>query len=143
MRNYLKFAGEDGYQESHWHVDEDAGIMASRLEIGHRLEISEQELYSLDVLGWDVNYQAEIDLAKLERDAKNRVSRGGFGKYDRKKAEEAMEGKNRRGSNYGMGFMAWRQEDGSAAPQDVPEPASVLALFSTALLGLAVRRKRV
>lgn len=137
-----RLAGEDGYQESHWHSDYENSLMNPRVAPGHRLEIAGRELQSLDTIGWDVNYGANIDLTKLAADAEKRVDGRGFDEYDREKATKAMEGDNRRGSNYGMGFWAWRQEDGSGTAQQVPEPTSIVALLGTALLGLGVRRKR-
>lgn len=117
----------------------------AQLEKGNRLEISDSDLKALDVIGWDVNYRAQIDLNSIDQEAKKSIyGNGRKKKYDYKKANKAMVGKKDEQSDYTMGFMwSWGQTNGSAvSPQEVPEPTSVLALFGTALLGLSICRKR-
>lgn len=142
----MSFAGhgDDHYEESHWRSGSGSSIMAAKLESGNRLHIDEIDLQALDVIGWDINSNADLDIETLRRlraEAQATVD-GSINEFDPKKLEEAMNS-NKRGSNYDMRRWARRQTDGSIAEsQAVPEPTSVLALVGLALLGIGARRQQ-
>lgn len=51
---YTDFGG-DGYQASHWEQSSSQGIMDPVLTVGLRKDISNLDLTSMDVIGWDIN----------------------------------------------------------------------------------------
>ena len=60
------------YQGSHWtngDSETGMGIMNPTIRFGERWEISENDLTVFDVIGWDVDYTAEIDLEALFNNA--------------------------------------------------------------------------
>ncbi|MEL6262526.1 MAG: NF038122 family metalloprotease [Cyanobacteria bacterium J06626_6] len=70
--------GGDGYQASHWKRMQDAmGIMDPTLAYKERTNLSQLDLQALDVLGWDVNYQAiesGLDLEALLLQAEQAIA---------------------------------------------------------------------
>ncbi len=69
--------GGDGYQASHWQRLQNAmGIMDPTLAYKERLSLSERDLQAIDVLGWDVDYQAgkSLDLNALLLKAEQTVA---------------------------------------------------------------------
>ena len=64
------------YQGSHWiesNGKEGAGVMVPTLGLGERWSISTNDLTVMDAIGWDVNYDAEIDLEALHNVAQSQV----------------------------------------------------------------------
>ena len=67
--------GSDGFQGSHWQDKSNAlGIMGPTIRDGERRNILELDLKALDVIGWDINYGASLNLSSLEYQAKQQVS---------------------------------------------------------------------
>lgn len=68
--------GSDGFQGSHWKDDKKnpLGIMGPTIREKERRNILELDLQALDVIGWDVNKNAYIDLNSIEAQAKQRVA---------------------------------------------------------------------
>ena len=70
--------GGDGFQASHWKRLQTAmGIMDPTLAYKERLSLSKLDLQAMDVLGWDVNYQAletGIDFEAILRQSEQSVA---------------------------------------------------------------------
>ncbi|MFK8182313.1 MAG: NF038122 family metalloprotease [Phormidesmis sp.] len=68
--------GSDGFQGSHWkdRANNPLGIMGPTIRGGERRNILELDLRALDVIGWDVNKNAYINLNNIEAEAKQRVA---------------------------------------------------------------------
>ncbi|MEL6552095.1 MAG: NF038122 family metalloprotease [Cyanobacteria bacterium J06621_11] len=68
--------GSDGFQGSHWkdQNNNQLGIMGPTIRRGEQREVKTLDLQALDVIGWDINYNASFDLTTLETEAKQRVS---------------------------------------------------------------------
>ncbi len=70
--------GGDGYQASHWQRLQNAmGIMDPTLAYKERLSLSQRDLQAIDVLGWDVDYQAgkSLNLQSLLLKAEQAVAK--------------------------------------------------------------------
>ncbi|MGB5631991.1 MAG: NF038122 family metalloprotease [Waterburya sp.] len=57
------------YQASHWADTQDMGIMNPIINQGEFVNISTTDLLAMDVIGWDINSEATIDLASLFQQA--------------------------------------------------------------------------
>ncbi len=72
VKNGIALSNGADYQASHWiNGDRETGlgIMNPTIRVGERWEISENDLTVFDAIGWDVDYEAEIDLEELVEDA--------------------------------------------------------------------------
>ena len=72
VENGIALSNGADYQASHWiNGDRETGlgIMNPTIRAGERWEISENDLTVFDAIGWDVDYEAEIDLEELVEDA--------------------------------------------------------------------------
>ena len=100
----------DGYQASHWQRLEQAlGIMDPTLAYRERLSISELDLQTMDVLGYDVNYAAldsELDLEALLLQAEAAVSQDvGIASVDLSEHR----GNGEHGDRYSLSYSEWWQ----------------------------------
>ena len=106
-----KYRGGDGYQASHWKRMRDAlGIMDPTLAYKERLSLSTLDLQAMDVLGWDVNYDAagvELDLQALLLQAEQAVATD-LG-LDSNLLTESRGRGNNNGNLYQMGYSSWWQ----------------------------------
>lgn len=67
--------GSDGFQGSHWQDQSNAlGIMGPTIRGGERRNLLNVDLQALDVIGWNVNYNAALNFNSLESQAKQKVS---------------------------------------------------------------------
>ncbi len=65
--------GGDGYQSSHWKQQSNVlGIMDPTLGLGQRRQVTNLDLTTMDVLGWDVQ-QGNIDFNTLYNDAQTQL----------------------------------------------------------------------
>jgi len=65
--------GGDGYQSSHWKREDDVlGIMDPTLGTGQRRQVTNLDLTTMDVLGWDVQ-QGNVDITTLYNDAQTEL----------------------------------------------------------------------
>lgn len=65
--------GGDGYQSSHWKREDDVlGIMDPTLGTGQRRKVTNLDLTTMDVLGWDVQ-QGNVDITALYNDAQTEL----------------------------------------------------------------------
>ncbi|MEM9275470.1 MAG: NF038122 family metalloprotease [Cyanobacteria bacterium P01_F01_bin.143] len=61
------------YQASHWADNQDMGIMNPTISQGEFVNISTTDLLAMDVIGWDINCNATIDLASIFQQAQANV----------------------------------------------------------------------
>ncbi|MFK8185951.1 MAG: NF038122 family metalloprotease [Phormidesmis sp.] len=68
--------GSDGFQGSHWKDNKknQLGIMGPTIRNGERRDITALDLQALDVIGWDLNANASINLNVIEAQAKQRIA---------------------------------------------------------------------
>jgi hypothetical protein len=119
--------GSDGYQGSHWEnrvTGTALGIMAPTIRGGERRNIMGLDLRALDVIGWNVNSGAAINLATLESQAKQRVAqkisdRWGWGQAN----ASWIDGYLSNGSNYTA--ASWISGDRSTAINSMIDSSEV------------------
>lgn len=142
-------AGGDGYQASHWQRQDDAlGIMDPVLSVGQQRQITNLDLTAFDVIGYDANDPGVLNLTNMYQTAVNDANLASV--QDRTADVEQMIAQSeiyegRRGGWGQEGFwqeayfseFSWQTIDLEADSQAVPEPGSVIGLFSLGLLGLA------
>ncbi|MGK7898894.1 MAG: NF038122 family metalloprotease [Xenococcus sp. (in: cyanobacteria)] len=71
MDNAIAMSTGTDYQGSHWANSDSAtgiGIMNPTIKVGEKWEISEADLKAFDVIGWDVDYDADFELKDLVED---------------------------------------------------------------------------
>ena len=61
------------YQASHWADNQDMGIMNPTISQGEFVNISTTDLLAMDVIGWDINSNATIDLTSIFQHAQANV----------------------------------------------------------------------
>ncbi|MDJ0901262.1 MAG: NF038122 family metalloprotease [Xenococcus sp. MO_188.B8] len=71
VKNGIALSNGADYQASHWingDLETGLGIMNPTIRVGERWEISKNDLTVFDAIGWDVDYDAEVELEDLVED---------------------------------------------------------------------------
>ncbi|MEO0967318.1 MAG: NF038122 family metalloprotease [Cyanobacteria bacterium J06639_18] len=147
------------------------GIMSSTIQRGETRHISELDLTAFDYIGWDVNYDAQLNLYDLQQDAENKAKNiWGNDDYilDRSSDVESMikesgiyEINYNFAGNSSRGFSFWQsqnQDDRTVTPNQktnecnippeeehkpatTPEPNIIAGLGIVGIFGFLRRRK--
>ncbi len=137
--------GGDGDQGSHWKVSSQAylGIMSSTIQQGETRQISALDLTTFDYIGWDVNYEAQLDLSALQQNAANKANNvWGNSNYilDRSSETESMieesgiyEIRYNSGSFSSGGFSFWQQIEGESSKTLLTGENAIEGGYSTLL----------
>ena len=81
-RTNLTMSDGKDYQGSHWKNStkaEGLGVMNPTISLNQRWEISSNDLLAMDAIGWDVNYNADMDLQALYDKAASAVDSAWIG----------------------------------------------------------------
>ena len=143
--------GGDGDQASHWKGEgsESAlGIMSARVDTGEVRQISSFDLTAMDYIGWEVDHNAEVDLASL-LSASNQKANQVWSSYQQgrpsaiKNRSSDVDKMLETSGIYDLGYGALFQTEANAGnAQDVPEPSSIIALLGIGLLYVGARGGR-
>lgn len=142
--------GGDGYQASHWKVNNASvlGIMSAQIGTGEYRQISAFDLKTLDYLGWGVDHNAETNLSLLMGNATTKADKI-WQAYELDPEHSAIQDRSsdveqmmERSGIYNLGYGQWWQTESDQAAQAVPEPTSLLALLGMTLFGISTHRKK-
>jgi PEP-CTERM motif len=140
--------GGDGYQASHWKINNNnsLGIMSPLLVAGQIKSISTLDLQAMDVIGWNVNHSAQLNMNTLLQNAQTKASNALIANRT-SDVEEMMEtsgiydmgGSSWCNSIINPGCSWWQQGDTNTVA-NVPEPSATMGLLG--FFGIAALWKR-
>ncbi|MDJ0736606.1 MAG: NF038122 family metalloprotease [Nostocaceae cyanobacterium] len=132
--------GGNGYQASHWQISTNnpLGVMDPKLSQEEIRYISTLDLQALDVIGWNVNYSAQLDMNALLQDAQTKASNAVI--EDRMSDVEQM---MQTSGVYYDGWCdplvdphcGWWQEGDAKEATSIPKPSAIMGLLG--LLGIS------
>lgn len=104
--------GGDGYQASHWkHQDNPLGIMNPALKPGQVNKISDLDVTAMDVIGWNVQEQVNLDWDEIHQTALEKADSVAIGDHTKdieKMLKESEEYEGRRSRSSGSVGNSWQ-----------------------------------
>ena len=147
-------AGGDGYQASHWERQSNVlGIMDPVLSVGQKRQITDLDLTAFDVIGYDFNDAADLNLTNMYQTALTNANSALVADRSADVEEMIDDSKIYEGRRSGWGQegfwqeayfseFSWQTVDLPADSQSVPEPGSTISIFGLGLLGLGKMLKK-